>query len=69
MPFSLLGISVFLVGLSVVLKFYPQNILTQKNVMFKVPMAHISGKDKITEESIRKLVGRQYCKTNCEILP
>lgn len=70
MPFCLWGAPVFLIGLSVVLKFSsPKHLLNSTNVMPKALMAHFSGPDMMIEESIRKLAGIQYCRTSYEILP
>lgn len=64
-----MGYFCFLSWLKCSIKILSPKYLNSTNVMFKVLMAHISGRDRITEESIRKLVSRQYCKTNCGILP
>lgn len=64
------GALVFLIGLNMVLKFSSlKYLLNSANMMLKTHMAHISGTDIIIEESISKLVGRQYCRTSYEILP
>lgn len=51
-----MGYFCFLSWLKCAIKILSPKYLNSTNVMFKVLMAHISGKDRITEESIRQTI-------------